>query len=265
MHACSDAWRCCDWKGRAARVLCELLLAATFSVLCWTLTSIEMYCWEAAKRSQVAITELLLFRKSTSVILRDALPASQRLCANGPFENCQVRMFKQRACFWSSRTDGSCSYLLLKTKQFCSSQNCLTFYIMFHLTLIFYPHHTGMRSQMLHTNGSFKICQERMFVKQRRTHSWRTYLLSTKIFMLKQKSSKLYMIYFNSVKKFLSNYLCTLHWHAFTNALHKRVIWNLPRTNVCEAASNTRLKHLLAIDKNIHAQAKIIKSLHGRF
>ena len=57
-----------------------------------------MYCWEAAKRSQVAITELLLFRKSTGVILRDALPASQRLCANGPLENCQVRMFvKQRA------------------------------------------------------------------------------------------------------------------------------------------------------------------------
>jgi len=41
-----------------------------------------MYCWEAAKRSQVAITELQLFRKSTGVILRDTLPASQRLCAN---------------------------------------------------------------------------------------------------------------------------------------------------------------------------------------
>ena len=57
-----------------------------------------MYCWEAAKRSQVAITELLLFRKSTGAILRDALPALQRLCAYGPFEDCQVRMFvKQRA------------------------------------------------------------------------------------------------------------------------------------------------------------------------
>jgi len=55
---------------------------------------------------------------------------------------------------------------------------------MFHLTLIFYPHHTGMRSQMLYTNG------------------------------------------------------------------------NLPRTNVCEAVSNTRLKHLLAVEKNIYAQAK---------
>jgi len=52
-----------------------------------------MYCWEAAKRSHVAITELLLFRKSTGVILRDALPASQVLCTNRPFEDCQVRMF----------------------------------------------------------------------------------------------------------------------------------------------------------------------------
>jgi len=57
-----------------------------------------VYCGEAAKRSQAAITKLLLFRKSTGVILRDALPALQRLCANGPFEDCQVRMFvKQRA------------------------------------------------------------------------------------------------------------------------------------------------------------------------
>jgi len=55
-----------------------------------------MYCWEAAKRSHAAITELLLFRKSTGVILRDALPASQRLCANGPFEDCQVQMFVKK-------------------------------------------------------------------------------------------------------------------------------------------------------------------------
>ena len=39
---------------------------------------------------------------------------------------------------------------------------------MFQLTLILYRHHTGMRSEMLYTNGSFEICQERMFVKQRR-------------------------------------------------------------------------------------------------
>jgi len=57
-----------------------------------------VYCWEVAKRSHAAITELQLFRKSTVVILRDALPGSQRLYAMGPFEDCQVRMFmKQRA------------------------------------------------------------------------------------------------------------------------------------------------------------------------
>ena len=40
-----------------------------------------------------------------------------------------------------------------------------TLYMMFQLKLIFYPHRTGMRSEM-----SFEICQERMFVKQRRKH-----------------------------------------------------------------------------------------------
>jgi len=55
-----------------------------------------LHCWEAAKNSQAAITELLLYRKSTGVILRDAFPALQRLCANGPFEDCQVRMFAKQ-------------------------------------------------------------------------------------------------------------------------------------------------------------------------
>jgi len=32
-----------------------------------------------------------------------------------------------------------------------------TRYMMFQLTLIFYPHHTGMRSKMLYTNWSFEI------------------------------------------------------------------------------------------------------------
>jgi len=120
---------------------CELLLAASFIVLCVEpYISTDTYCWEAAKRSQVAIAELLLFCKSTGVILLDALPASQRLCTNGPFEDCQVRMFVKQCtlpsanvceagliakceCFWSNRSDGSSSYMLLKIKQFCSSQN----------------------------------------------------------------------------------------------------------------------------------------------
>ena len=240
-----------------------------------------MHCWEAAKISQAAIIELLLFRKSTGVIPRDALPASQRHSANGSFEDCQVRMFEEARiakceCLWSR---ANCQVrmflkqpnrrlqqlLAVENKTILQQPKPSTFCIMFHLTLFCYPHHTGMRSQMLFTNGSFEICQERMFVKPRGTHGWSTYLLSEKIFILKQKSSNLYMICFNSVKKFLSNYLCTLHWHAFTNALHQRVIWNQPRANVCEAASNTRLKHLLAVEKNIYAQAKIIKSLHDRF
>jgi len=40
---------------------------------------------------------------------------------------------------------------------------------------------------MLYTNGSFEICQERMFVKQRRKHGWSIYLVPKKIFILKQK------------------------------------------------------------------------------
>ena len=59
-----------------------------------------------------------------------------------------------------------------------------------------------MRSEMLYTNGSFEICQEQMIVKQRRKHGWSIYLLPKKIFILKQKSSNLYMIGFKSVKNF---------------------------------------------------------------
>ena len=197
-----------------------------------------MYSWEAAKRSQVAITKFLLFWKSTGVILGDALPASQSLCANRPFEklpsanvceaaripkceclwsraNCHVQMFLKQPNRWLQQL------LAVENKTILQQPKPSTFYIMLHLTLTFYPHHTGMHSQMPYTNRSFEICQERMFVKVRRTHGWSTYLLSKKIFMLKQKLSNHYMICFKSVKKFLSNYLCSLHWHAFTNALHK--------------------------------------------
>jgi len=59
--------------------------------------------------------------------------------------------------------------------------------MMFQLTLIFCPHHIGMPSEMLYTNGSFEICQERMFMKQRRKNGLSIYLLPKKIFMLKQK------------------------------------------------------------------------------
>ena len=63
-------------------------------------------------------------------------------------------------------------------------------------------------------------CQVRIFLKQCRTGGSSSYLLSKKIFMLKQKSSNLCMRCSNSVKKVLSNHLSTSHWHAFINALH---------------------------------------------
>jgi len=53
-----------------------------------------------------------------------------------------------------------------------------------------------MHSQMLYTNGSFEICQERMFVTQRRTHGWSSCLPGNNIFYIKQKSSNLYIIMF---------------------------------------------------------------------
>jgi len=58
--------------------------------------------------------------------------------------------------------------LVVENKTILQQLKPFTLYKMFHLTLIFYPHHTGMRSQMLSINGSFEICQEQMFVKQRR-------------------------------------------------------------------------------------------------
>ena len=75
-----------------------------------------------------------------------------------------------------------------------------------------------MHSQMLYTTRSFEICQEWMFVKQRRTHGWSIYLLSKKILVLKQKSSNLYIIGFNSVTKFLSD--CYPHY------IRNRSQWN---------------------------------------
>ena len=93
-----------------------------FSVELWI--SIEMYCWEAAKRSQVAITGLLLFRKSTGVFFTMPFLPHKGFALTGRLKTAKCE------CLWSSRTDGSSNYLLLKIKQFCSSQNRPTFYIM---------------------------------------------------------------------------------------------------------------------------------------
>jgi len=172
MHARSGAWRCCDWKRRAARVQCELLLVATFSVLCWTLNlhwNVLLGSSEKSTSRDHWITAFSQISGCYSSQCPSCLTKAlrQRAVWKLPSANvCEAGLIAKFQCFWSSRTDGSSSYLLLKIKQFCSSQNrqLLTVnFIMFHLTLIFYPH------QMLYTNRSFEICQERMFVKQRRT------------------------------------------------------------------------------------------------
>ena len=64
--------------------------------------SIDVLCWQAAKRSHAAITELLFFCKWMGAILCDALLGSQRLCTNGPFEDCQVRMFVKQCALPSA-------------------------------------------------------------------------------------------------------------------------------------------------------------------
>ena len=163
MHAHSGAWRCCDGKVRAIRVQCELLLAATFIVLCWTLNlhwCVLLASSEKITRCDHWITAF--FHKSMGFILRDALPGSQRLCANGLFENCQVQMFVKQPNRHLQQL------LAVENKTILHQLKPSTLYMMSQLTLIFYPHHTGMRSEMLYTNRSFEICQEQMFVKQHR-------------------------------------------------------------------------------------------------
>jgi len=73
--------------------------------------------------------------------------------------NCQVRMFVKQP---NKRLQ---QLLAVENKTILQQLKPPTHYMMSQFTLIFYPHHTGMRSEMLYTNGSFEICQERMFVK----------------------------------------------------------------------------------------------------
>ena len=64
-------------------------------------------------------------------------------------------------------------------------------------------------------------CQVRMFVKQRQTHSWSSYLLGKKYIYPKGKIVKsLHHLCSMSVKTFLSMHLYTLQQHSFINALH---------------------------------------------
>jgi len=93
----------------------------------------------------------------------------------------------------------------------------LTLYMMLQHTLIFHPHHTGMRSEKLYTNGSFEICQVRMFVKQCRTHGWSSNLPGKNIIVTKKKSLNLYIILFE-VSENVSEYA---FMHTAAACVHK--------------------------------------------
>jgi len=100
---------------------------------------------------------------------------SQMLYPNRRIEICQVRMFvKQR------RTHGWSSYLPGKNIFIPQQKSSNLYIIMFEVKrfwVCIYAHCSSIRSQMLYTRGSFEFCQERLFVKQRRTHRWSSYLL----------------------------------------------------------------------------------------
>ena len=131
-----------------------------------------MYCWEAAKRSQAVITELLLFANQRVLFFAMPFLHYKGFALTGHLKtakcecmrsraNCQVRMFVKQPNRQLHQL------LAVENKIILQQLKTSTLYMMFKLTLIFYPHHTGMRSEMLYTNRSFEICQERMFVKQR--------------------------------------------------------------------------------------------------
>ena len=175
MHARSGAWRCCVGEGRGARVQCEILLAATF-IICWTLNLHWFVLLGSSKKFTFAITEILLYRKSTGVILRDAFPALQRLCTNGPFEDCKVQMcVKQRLTHsWSSYFPGK-KYIypdgkIVKSRHHYVLSQWKRFWVHIYALCI------CLRLQMFYPNRRIEIWQVRMFVKQRRTHSWSSYL-----------------------------------------------------------------------------------------
>ena len=202
MHACSGTWRCCDGKERAARVQCELLLAGSFIVLCWTqnlhwyvllgsskkITSRDHWttaflqingCYSSWWPS--CITKALRWRaiwRLPSVNVCEPARVAKCECLRSR-ANCQVRMFVKQLNRQLQQL------LAVENLTILQQLKPSTLYMMFQLTLIFYPHHTGMRSEMLYTNGSFEICQEQMFVKQRRKNGWSIYLLPKKIFILK--------------------------------------------------------------------------------
>jgi len=157
MHARSGAWHCCDGKGRVARVQCELLLAATFIVLCWTL-NLHLCVLLASNEKITCRDHWITAVNANERVLFFAMPllAHKDFALTGGLKtamceclwsntHCQVRMFLKQS---NRRLQ---QLLAVENKTILQQLKPSTLYMMFQLTLIFYPHHTGMRLQMLFT------------------------------------------------------------------------------------------------------------------
>ena len=160
-----------------------------------------MYCWEAAKIHKPR--SLNYCSVANQRVLFFAMPflPYKGFALMGHLKTAKCEWLRSRAnrhvrMFVKQPIRRLQCLLAVESKKFLQQLKPSTLYMMFQLTLIFFPHHAGMHSEMLYPN---------------------------------------------------------------------RRVWNLPRTNICEAASKKRLKYLLAAEINVYAQAKIVKSLHDMF
>jgi len=98
---------------------CELLLVATFCVLLSSKFPLKCIVGKQRKGHKSRSLNYCFFANQPVLFF-----AMRFLPHKGfalPSANvCEARLIAKCECFWSSRTDGSSSYLLLKIKQFCS-------------------------------------------------------------------------------------------------------------------------------------------------
>jgi len=101
----------------AARVQCELLLAATFSVLCWTLNLHWNVLLGSSEKIKSRWLNYCFFANQRVLFFAMPFLPHKGFALRGRLKTAKCE------CLWSSWKDGSSSYLLLKIKQLCSSQN----------------------------------------------------------------------------------------------------------------------------------------------
>ena len=172
---------------------------------------------------------------------------SQMLYTNGPFEDCQVRMFaKQR------RTHGWSSYLSGKNIFVPKQKSSNLYIIMFEVSenvseYVFMNTAVACVHKCFTLTGGLKSGKcECLWSSDEKTAEAVICRVKVYIYPKGKIVKSLHHLCSMSVKTFLSMHLYTLQQHAFINALHWRVIGNLSRTNVCQTASKTQLKQLLA-------------------